>query len=169
MTWAMGDLGCYGGKARTPHLDSLAAEGIRFTDFHCNGSVCSPALASLMTGRYPHREEEGYMTTVLTDHATRFIHHHREQPFFYTCRILPFTFPGRGRRMPPGVCAKMGCICRKLVLPAGKKPAELYHLEKDLAESTNLAKDELAYLARLTADLEAWERIVPAFNPVLRD
>lgn len=50
-----GDLGCYGGKARTPHLDRMAAEGLRFTDFHSNGSVCSPTRAALMTGRYPHR------------------------------------------------------------------------------------------------------------------
>lgn len=50
-----GDLGCYGGRARTPNLDRLAAEGLRFTDFHSNGSVCSPTRAALMTGRYPHR------------------------------------------------------------------------------------------------------------------
>lgn len=50
-----GDLGCYGGVAKTPHLDQMAREGLRFTDFHSNGSVCSPTRASLMTGRYPHR------------------------------------------------------------------------------------------------------------------
>ena len=50
-----GDIGCYGGKAKTPHLDRMAAEGVRFTDFHSNGSVCSPTRAALMTGRYPHR------------------------------------------------------------------------------------------------------------------
>ncbi len=60
-----GDLGCYGGQARTPHLDRLAAEGVRFTDFHSNGSVCSPTRAALLTGRYPHRL--GIETALPTD------------------------------------------------------------------------------------------------------
>jgi arylsulfatase A-like enzyme len=50
-----GDLGCYGGKARTPHLDRLAREGLRFTDFHSNGAVCSPTRAAFLTGRYQQR------------------------------------------------------------------------------------------------------------------
>lgn len=51
-----GDLGCYGHPSiRTPHLDRLAREGIRFTDFHSNGAVCSPTRAALMTGRYQQR------------------------------------------------------------------------------------------------------------------
>jgi arylsulfatase A-like enzyme len=51
-----GDLGCYGAAdAKTPHLDRLAAEGIRFTDWHANSPVCSPSRASLMTGKYPQR------------------------------------------------------------------------------------------------------------------
>ncbi|MCB1100568.1 MAG: sulfatase-like hydrolase/transferase, partial [Verrucomicrobiae bacterium] len=51
-----GDLGCYGHPAiQTPHLDRMAREGIRFTDFHSNGAVCSPTRAALMTGRYQQR------------------------------------------------------------------------------------------------------------------
>lgn len=51
-----GDIGCYGNKdIRTPSLDKLAAEGLRFTDFHSNGSVCSPTRAALLTGRYQQR------------------------------------------------------------------------------------------------------------------
>lgn len=51
-----GDLGCYGHpRHRTPHLDRLAAEGLRFTDFHSNGPMCSPTRAALMTGLYPSR------------------------------------------------------------------------------------------------------------------
>lgn len=52
--WA--DLGCYGSTFHeTPHLDRLAAEGVRFTTFYTAGSVCSPTRASLMTGKYPAR------------------------------------------------------------------------------------------------------------------
>ncbi|HPG69652.1 MAG TPA: sulfatase-like hydrolase/transferase [Candidatus Hydrogenedentes bacterium] len=49
--WA---LGCYGnGEIRTPNLDRLASRGIRFDNFFCASPVCSPARASLMTGRIP--------------------------------------------------------------------------------------------------------------------
>ncbi len=51
-----GDLGCYGNpNARTPHLDQFAREGLRFTDFHSNGPMCSPTRAALLTGRYQQR------------------------------------------------------------------------------------------------------------------
>ena len=47
-----GSLGCYGNtEIRTPNIDHLAASGMRFTDFHSNGAVCSPTRAALMTGR----------------------------------------------------------------------------------------------------------------------
>ncbi|MGB3049636.1 MAG: sulfatase [Polyangiales bacterium] len=51
-----GDLASYGSKAiQTPHIDSLAQQGIRFTDFHACDSVCTPSRAGLLTGRYPKR------------------------------------------------------------------------------------------------------------------
>ena len=40
------DLGCYGGEIKTPHLDALAADGLRFTQFY-NGARCCPSRASL--------------------------------------------------------------------------------------------------------------------------
>lgn len=50
------DLGCYGSRAiRTPNLDRLATEGVRFTDFYSSNALCSPSRAGLLTGRYPHR------------------------------------------------------------------------------------------------------------------
>ena len=50
-----GDLGCYGGKAETIHLNRMAREGLRFSDFHSNGAMCSPTRAALLTGRYQQR------------------------------------------------------------------------------------------------------------------
>jgi arylsulfatase A len=50
------DLGCYGaGDLRTPHLDALAARGVRFTQFYVAAAICSPSRGALMTGRYPQR------------------------------------------------------------------------------------------------------------------
>lgn len=51
-----GDLGCYGSnKIRTPHIDSLAKNGMKFTDFYSSSPVCTPSRASLLTGCYARR------------------------------------------------------------------------------------------------------------------
>jgi arylsulfatase len=47
-----GDLGCYGSQIRTPNIDRLAAQGIRFTNFYSGNPVCSPSRSALLTGRY---------------------------------------------------------------------------------------------------------------------
>lgn len=46
------DIGCYDGPVKTPSLDRLAADGIRFTDFYSGCAVCSPSRATLLTGRH---------------------------------------------------------------------------------------------------------------------
>ncbi len=56
------DLGCYGGEIKTPHLDALAADGIRFTQFY-NAARCCPTRASLLTGLYPHQAGVGAMVS----------------------------------------------------------------------------------------------------------
>ncbi len=51
-----GDISCYGSdNIKTPVLDKMASEGIKFTDYHSNGAVCTPTRAALMTGNYQQR------------------------------------------------------------------------------------------------------------------
>jgi len=54
------DIGCYGGEIRTPNLDGLAADGLRFTQFY-NTARCCPTWASLMSGLYQHQAGVGHM------------------------------------------------------------------------------------------------------------
>jgi arylsulfatase A len=51
-----GDVGCYGSVVNeTPNIDALAASGLRFTDFHSAGPMCSPTRAAMLTGQYQQR------------------------------------------------------------------------------------------------------------------
>ncbi len=54
------DIGCYGSEIKTPTLDRLAADGVRFTQFY-NTARCCPTRASLLTGLYPHQAGVGWM------------------------------------------------------------------------------------------------------------
>lgn len=54
------DIGCYGGEIETPNIDSLAEQGIRFTQFY-NTSRCCPTRATLLTGLYAHQAGIGHM------------------------------------------------------------------------------------------------------------
>ena len=58
MGWS--DIGCYGGEVSTPHLDRLAKEGLRFTQFY-NNAKCTTTRASILTGLYPRRGKGGLL------------------------------------------------------------------------------------------------------------
>ena len=55
-----GDVNCYAPTEgfRTPEMDRMAEEGMRFTDFYAADTVCTPSRAGLLTGRYPTRMKE---------------------------------------------------------------------------------------------------------------
>ena len=55
------DLGCYGGEIKTPHLDKLAKNGLRFTQFY-NTPRCCPSRAALLSGLFSHQAGIGNMT-----------------------------------------------------------------------------------------------------------
>ena len=56
------DIGCFGSEISTPHLDQLAKNGLRYTQFY-NTARCSPSRASLLTGLYPHQAGMGHLST----------------------------------------------------------------------------------------------------------
>ena len=57
-----GDLSCYGSQSiKTPNIDRLAENGVRFTDFYACASVCTPSRFGLLTGRYPRRVGINYL------------------------------------------------------------------------------------------------------------
>ena len=56
------DIGCYGSEIKTPNIDYLANQGVRFNHFY-NTARCSPSRASLLTGLYPHQAGMGHLST----------------------------------------------------------------------------------------------------------
>ena len=67
-----GDLSCYGNtEFQTANIDKLASTGMRFTDFHSNGAVCTPTRAALLTGRYQQRCGLEAVLTVKPENQTK--------------------------------------------------------------------------------------------------
>lgn len=63
-----GDLGCYGSvHNETPHIDRLAAGGIRLADFHSAGPMCTPTRAAMLTGLYQQRFGKEFDTALAGD------------------------------------------------------------------------------------------------------
>ena len=56
------DIGCFGAEIKTPNIDRLAKNGLRFTQFY-NTARCSPTRASLLTGLYPHQAGMGHLSS----------------------------------------------------------------------------------------------------------
>lgn len=62
------DIGCFGSEIATPNIDTMAAEGVMFTQMY-NCARCCPSRASLLTGLYPHQTGVGHMMSDLGDPA----------------------------------------------------------------------------------------------------
>ena len=107
-----GDTAVYGAPdIRTPHIDSLARDGVRLTDFYANGATCTPTRTGLISGRYQQRFVleaplgsrgkadwvSGYMTDLITDKSIHFIEQNSSRPFFidvaYNAPHWPYQTP----------------------------------------------------------------------------
>jgi arylsulfatase A-like enzyme len=84
-------LGCMGGhpQAISPHIDQLASRGTLFTNAHCQGPICGPSRASLLSGRYPHS------TGVYQQPSGRGL---EEDSEFFAGHLLPEYFAKHGYR-----------------------------------------------------------------------
>lgn len=97
------DLGCFGSQeAKTPHLDRLAAEGVRLTEFYVTWPACTPSRGSLLTGRYPQRH--GVYDMI------------RNEAPDYGHKYSPAEYAGTFERIG-------GMDTREILLPALLKPA----------------------------------------------
>lgn len=77
------DIGAYGNTAvKTPNLDKLAKEGIRFDNMFLTASSCSPSRTSILTGRYPHNTGAAELHTPLPGHLTYFPELLRKKGYF---------------------------------------------------------------------------------------
>ncbi|MDP7010854.1 MAG: sulfatase-like hydrolase/transferase, partial [Verrucomicrobiota bacterium] len=61
----MHDVGTYGSEIKTPNIDSLARDGIKFTQWYVASSICTPSRYGLLTGKYPTRSRDGLLSALM--------------------------------------------------------------------------------------------------------
>ena len=123
------DIGCYGGPVRTPTLDKLAADGVRFTDFHSGCGVCSPSRATVMTGRH-HIRSGVYHVISDRDHAMHLLESEvtiaevLKQNGYDTVHLgkwhIGLPFGGRKSRRPTTMASIIGLEQKTRPTPATK-------------------------------------------------
>ena len=136
------DIGCYGGEIRTPNIDSIAARGIRFTQYHSE-NMCAPTRASLLTGLY-HIRGFGKDTVTAAEVLGK--------AGYNTCMSGKWHVAGGGGQTPPqrgfkrffGTLSGCGSFFAPLFLNRDGKKAEDEWKRKDFyytdAISDNAAK-----------------------------
>jgi hypothetical protein len=142
-----GDPGCYNKASRipTPNIDRLAGEGMRFTDAHTPASVCTPTRYGLLTRRYPWRSS--LKRSVLDGYSSLLI-----EPGRLTLAIRQGPW-----RLAPALGSHGFSEPRTVAPRPGGPRGELYRLDRDHEERTNLWLDEPQVVRRLSAQLERYQ------------
>jgi arylsulfatase A-like enzyme len=137
-----GDLGCYGQDViRTPHLDTLASQGLRFTQFYAGSTVCAPSRSCLMTGQHTgHTYIRGNGNYKLRDDPHDITVATKRHDYLYG----EFFEKGGRRAVRIGDFKAIQYNVHKQ--PAG--PIEVYNLASDLGESDNVADQHPQSVAR---------------------
>ena len=181
-----GDLQCYGHpRIKTPHLDRLAGQGTRFTQFYMSHSVCSPSRASLLTGQYPSRWNLYAHLAWLRSNAQRgmpdwlavaapSLPRALQQAGYRADGIdLGPALAGQALRREEPICWQNPTANRrgpslairdgdwKLLMEQDGTDVQLYDLARDESESTNLASENPAKVATLRNRLLVWSRSLP--------
>ena len=74
--------GCYGShEAKTPHIDEIASEGVRFERAYCNAPVCVPARGSIITGLHPHKHGAKILRDPLPNEARTVAHYFKDHGY----------------------------------------------------------------------------------------
>jgi arylsulfatase A-like enzyme len=137
-----GDVGCYGSKInKTPHIDALAETGLRFTDFHSAGSMCTPTRAAMLTGLYQQRFGRRFDGIDISPKLLRGERLPRRQLFWR-------AESERAVRSGPWKL----CVTNNGV--------ELFNLNRDLGEKNNISDQEPELVKNLGQAWEAWEKSV---------
>lgn len=134
------DIGCYGSEISTPNLDSLAADGVHFTQFY-NNARCSPTWASLLTGLYPHQAGIGHMMDNRGADGYRADLNRSSATIAEALKPAGYTTYAVGKR--------------KLVAKENK-PWELYDIAADRTEMNDLAAKHADKVKELAAEWDAW-------------
>jgi len=133
------DLFCFGSRdIATANLDALAKEGMRLTSFYAPASTCTPSRAAILTGRFPPRVQGCERVLFPND-------------------ILPLLKAKAGAKSPHaafyGVEKKQAVSVREGPWNFVASGSELYNMDEDLAEKTNMASAHPEIVERLKARL----------------
>ena len=120
------DLGCYGGQAKTPNIDRLAGEGMRFTQCFQAAPMCSPTRHNIYTGLYPV-SSGAYPNHTFAKPGTRSVVHYL-QPLGYRIAlsgkrhiapkdVFPFEYLGKGNNPDPEAINQWMAQCKQSETP----------------------------------------------------
>ena len=159
-----GELSCQGNpEIPTPHIDSIASNGVRFTDGYVAGPNCSPSRAGLLTGRTPTRfgyefnptgalnEDPGFGLPIEEVTIAEALH-----DAGYTTGLIGKWHQGGTAKYHPFRHGDWKLVHMGKGFESGNAKWELYDLSKDISEETNLAKANPETLAELVS---LWEQM----------
>ena len=143
MNWD--DCGAYGHKTiRTPNLDKMAAEGMRFDHAYLTASSCSPSRASIITGRYPHNTGAEQLHWAMPKGTITFVQKIKEQGYYtaaagkwhmgdnvrehfdtiHDASVAGFQLPTGDGKTPPKMVAKKPAGCEDWIPTLKARPKD---------------------------------------------
>jgi len=149
------DLGCYGGEIQTPNLDSLASNGLRFTQFY-NSGRCMPTRTSILTGYYAQQVNvtQGYGNKGLTTFPKwgYLIPHHLDQAGYRSYHSGKWHIPNVNKKLSGGGFDRSFDCTRASNRLLSAKAENLYLDDKSFDELPGVSRNADYYSAKSVAD-----------------